>query len=182
MPLTNLKHFSLPSRCADDFLVLILSCFPFISVFSCQGSGDVKYHLGTYQERLNRASNKVIKISLCANPSHLEGESQLYWKSLWISLQPASHFFSTFYSLKRFCAVIFWRIHDCNTRAFCHVHVKLWRCKKEAWGKLFLLKFCWCLFLLTGLLTEIVMFSSLALCSYPLCNLSCPLMVLVSMK
>ncbi|XP_065186888.1 2-oxoglutarate dehydrogenase complex component E1-like [Sycon ciliatum] len=37
-----------------------------------EGSGDVKYHLGTYQERLNHACNKQIKISLCANPSHLE--------------------------------------------------------------------------------------------------------------
>ena len=37
-----------------------------------EGSGDVKYHLGTYQERLNHATNKTINISLCANPSHLE--------------------------------------------------------------------------------------------------------------
>ena len=37
-----------------------------------EGSGDVKYHLGTYQERLNHATGRTIKISLCANPSHLE--------------------------------------------------------------------------------------------------------------
>jgi len=37
-----------------------------------EGSGDVKYHLGTYQERLNRVSNKNIRLAICANPSHLE--------------------------------------------------------------------------------------------------------------
>lgn len=37
-----------------------------------QGSGDVKYHLGTYIERLNRQTNKNIRLSICANPSHLE--------------------------------------------------------------------------------------------------------------
>lgn len=37
-----------------------------------EGSGDVKYHLGTYQERPNHATGRTIKISLCANPSHLE--------------------------------------------------------------------------------------------------------------
>jgi len=36
------------------------------------GSGDVKYHLGTYIERLNRATNKNIRLSVVANPSHLE--------------------------------------------------------------------------------------------------------------
>eukprot|EP00092_Neocalanus_flemingeri_P041311 GFUD01044984.1.p1 GENE.GFUD01044984.1~~GFUD01044984.1.p1 ORF type:complete len:1026 (+),score=327.77 GFUD01044984.1:62-3139(+) len=36
------------------------------------GSGDVKYHLGTYIERLNRATNKNIRLSIMANPSHLE--------------------------------------------------------------------------------------------------------------
>lgn len=40
---------------------------------SCsQGSGDVKYHLGTYQKRFNRVSRKDITMSLMANPSHLE--------------------------------------------------------------------------------------------------------------
>jgi len=37
-----------------------------------EGSGDVKYHLGTYIERLNRATNKNIRLALVANPSHLE--------------------------------------------------------------------------------------------------------------
>merc|ERR1719305_1164848 len=37
-----------------------------------EGSGDVKYHLGTYIERLNRAANKNIRMSVVANPSHLE--------------------------------------------------------------------------------------------------------------
>uniref|UniRef100_A0A8C4YGX2 2-oxoglutarate dehydrogenase-like, mitochondrial n=1 Tax=Gopherus evgoodei TaxID=1825980 RepID=A0A8C4YGX2_9SAUR len=36
------------------------------------GSGDVKYHLGMYHERINRATNKKITLSLVANPSHLE--------------------------------------------------------------------------------------------------------------
>jgi 2-oxoglutarate dehydrogenase complex dehydrogenase (E1) component-like enzyme len=38
-----------------------------------QGTGDVKYHLGTCIERLNRASNTMVKFALVANPSHLEG-------------------------------------------------------------------------------------------------------------
>lgn len=37
-----------------------------------QGSGDVKYHLGMYHERINRETNKNITLSLMANPSHLE--------------------------------------------------------------------------------------------------------------
>ncbi|KAF2364758.1 2-oxoglutarate dehydrogenase E1 component [Trinorchestia longiramus] len=37
-----------------------------------EGSGDVKYHLGTYQERLNRMTNKNIRLAIVANPSHLE--------------------------------------------------------------------------------------------------------------
>uniref|UniRef100_A0A8B9EJL3 oxoglutarate dehydrogenase (succinyl-transferring) n=1 Tax=Anser cygnoides TaxID=8845 RepID=A0A8B9EJL3_ANSCY len=37
-----------------------------------EGSGDVKYHLGMYHERINRATNKKITLSLMANPSHLE--------------------------------------------------------------------------------------------------------------
>ncbi|CAF3851602.1 unnamed protein product [Adineta steineri] len=36
------------------------------------GTGDVKYHLGTCIERLNRASNTMVKFALVANPSHLE--------------------------------------------------------------------------------------------------------------
>ncbi|XP_078055638.1 2-oxoglutarate dehydrogenase-like, mitochondrial [Mustelus asterias] len=37
-----------------------------------EGSGDVKYHLGVYHERINRTTNKHITVSLMANPSHLE--------------------------------------------------------------------------------------------------------------
>ncbi|KAK6187666.1 hypothetical protein SNE40_005643 [Patella caerulea] len=37
-----------------------------------EGSGDVKYHLGMCHERLNRVTNKNIKIAVVANPSHLE--------------------------------------------------------------------------------------------------------------
>ncbi|ESO98046.1 hypothetical protein LOTGIDRAFT_174449 [Lottia gigantea] len=37
-----------------------------------EGSGDVKYHLGMCHERLNRKTNKNIKLSVVANPSHLE--------------------------------------------------------------------------------------------------------------
>lgn len=37
-----------------------------------EGSGDVKYHLGTYIERLNRVTNKNVRLAIAANPSHLE--------------------------------------------------------------------------------------------------------------
>ncbi|CAN9499768.1 unnamed protein product [Ophioblennius macclurei] len=37
-----------------------------------EGSGDVKYHLGMYHERINRKTDKNITLSLMANPSHLE--------------------------------------------------------------------------------------------------------------
>ncbi|XP_043191514.1 2-oxoglutarate dehydrogenase, mitochondrial-like isoform X1 [Amphibalanus amphitrite] len=37
-----------------------------------EGSGDVKYHLGTYVERLNRVTNKNVRMAIVANPSHLE--------------------------------------------------------------------------------------------------------------
>ncbi|XP_015172854.1 PREDICTED: 2-oxoglutarate dehydrogenase, mitochondrial-like [Polistes dominula] len=36
------------------------------------GSGDVKYHLGTYTEKLLERSKKKIHVSVMANPSHLE--------------------------------------------------------------------------------------------------------------
>lgn len=36
------------------------------------GSGDVKYHLGTFIERINRQSNKNIRLAIVANASHLE--------------------------------------------------------------------------------------------------------------
>lgn len=37
-----------------------------------EGSGDVKYHLGTMSERINRPTNSMIKLVVVANPSHLE--------------------------------------------------------------------------------------------------------------
>ena len=37
-----------------------------------EGSGDVKYHLGVFIERINRVTDKKIKLSVVANPSHLE--------------------------------------------------------------------------------------------------------------
>uniref|UniRef100_A0A4W6F263 2-oxoglutarate dehydrogenase complex component E1 n=1 Tax=Lates calcarifer TaxID=8187 RepID=A0A4W6F263_LATCA len=37
-----------------------------------EGSGDVKYHLGMYHKRMNRVSDRLITLSLMANPSHLE--------------------------------------------------------------------------------------------------------------
>ena len=47
------------------------SCFDVI--IGDEGSGDVKYHLGMSHERVNNVTNKVINLSLVANPSHLEG-------------------------------------------------------------------------------------------------------------
>ena len=43
-----------------------------------QGSGDVKYHLGMSHERLNRATNKIVRLAVVANPSHLEGLQLLF--------------------------------------------------------------------------------------------------------
>lgn len=37
-----------------------------------EGSGDVKYHLGTSTERINRVTNNKMKLVVVANPSHLE--------------------------------------------------------------------------------------------------------------
>uniref|UniRef100_A0A0N4U861 2-oxoglutarate dehydrogenase, mitochondrial n=1 Tax=Dracunculus medinensis TaxID=318479 RepID=A0A0N4U861_DRAME len=37
-----------------------------------EGSGDVKYHLGVCIERLNRQSQRNVRIAVVANPSHLE--------------------------------------------------------------------------------------------------------------
>ena len=39
---------------------------------SDEGSSDVKYHLGVSLERVNRATNRIIRVSVVANPSHLE--------------------------------------------------------------------------------------------------------------
>lgn len=41
-------------------------------LFACQGSGDVKYHLGTYHRWTNHVTDRNITLSLVANPSHLE--------------------------------------------------------------------------------------------------------------
>lgn len=48
------------------------SCFCSHLLLYLQGSGDVKYHLGMYHERINRKTDKNITLSLMANPSHLE--------------------------------------------------------------------------------------------------------------
>jgi len=39
---------------------------------SDEGSGDLKYHLGTSIERVNSKTNRLIRLSVVANPSHLE--------------------------------------------------------------------------------------------------------------
>ncbi|XP_046859710.1 2-oxoglutarate dehydrogenase-like, mitochondrial [Xenia sp. Carnegie-2017] len=39
---------------------------------SDEGSGDVKYHLGMSHKRINRVTNKEIRLAVVANPSHLE--------------------------------------------------------------------------------------------------------------
>ncbi|XP_066584804.1 2-oxoglutarate dehydrogenase, mitochondrial-like [Prorops nasuta] len=39
------------------------------------GSGDVKYHLGTFTQKLLERSKKVISLAIAANPSHLEAVS-----------------------------------------------------------------------------------------------------------
>lgn len=36
------------------------------------GSGDLKYHLGTQVDRINRQTNKPTRLTVVANPSHLE--------------------------------------------------------------------------------------------------------------
>lgn len=68
----------------------VCSC-TYVRVSLSQGSGDVKYHLGSCVTRLNHATNKEIKIAIVANPSHLEGEgaSVLYCTAdVWHPLQP----------------------------------------------------------------------------------------------
>jgi 2-oxoglutarate dehydrogenase E1 component len=41
------------------------------------GTGDVKYHLGTFTERINRVTNNKTKMVVVANPSHLEAVNPL---------------------------------------------------------------------------------------------------------
>lgn len=56
-----------------EFIVNIPLClFVSLSLSACQGSGDVKYHLGMYHRRINRVTDRNITLSLVANPSHLE--------------------------------------------------------------------------------------------------------------
>lgn len=43
-----------------------------------EGSGDVKYHLGTSIERVNTVTKKDVRISIVANPSHLEGKHKKF--------------------------------------------------------------------------------------------------------
>jgi len=52
-----------PKICIPELNVTLI-------VFFCV-LGDVKYHLGTYIERLNRVTNKNIRLAVVANPSHL---------------------------------------------------------------------------------------------------------------
>ena len=59
-------------------LATILSQFSTLEP-SDEGSGDVKYHLGVCVERLNRQSDRDIKIAVVANPSHLEGGRAGRW-------------------------------------------------------------------------------------------------------
>lgn len=56
----------------DAFVILDLVCCASDVHLTLQGSGDVKYHLGMYHERINRETDKNITLSLMANPSHLE--------------------------------------------------------------------------------------------------------------
>lgn len=51
-----------------SFFVLTVS----LLLDACQGSGDVKHHLGMYHRRTNRVTDRDITLSLVANPSHLE--------------------------------------------------------------------------------------------------------------
>lgn len=49
-----------------------------LKVYSKEGeSGDVKYHLGTSTERINRVTNNKMKMVVVANPSHLEAVNPL---------------------------------------------------------------------------------------------------------
>lgn len=57
--------------CFDESCFCLFFIY-FSNVRFAQGSGDVKYHLGMYHERINRETDKNITLSLMANPSHLE--------------------------------------------------------------------------------------------------------------
>lgn len=75
----NLENsFVLTFRVASSLKVLkmkeikLSTQFYAFLLFLCLGSGDVKYHLGVCIERLNRQSQRQVKIAVVANPSHLE--------------------------------------------------------------------------------------------------------------
>lgn len=52
-----------------------------------EGSGDVKYHLGMCHERINHLTNKMVKLAVVANPSHLEAvDPVVSVNRLWTSL------------------------------------------------------------------------------------------------
>ncbi|OQV16966.1 2-oxoglutarate dehydrogenase, mitochondrial [Hypsibius exemplaris] len=42
-----------------------------------EGSGDVKYHLGLSHEVINEVTGQPVRLTLCANPSHLEAVNPL---------------------------------------------------------------------------------------------------------
>lgn len=56
----------------NSIIIVLLCAFNVLHPCLLQGSGDVKYHLGMYHERINRETDKNITLSLMANPSHLE--------------------------------------------------------------------------------------------------------------
>ena len=59
-----------PSLSSNSELLLSFESYGLYLLFL--GSGDVKYHLGVCIERLNRQSQRNVKIAVVANPSHLE--------------------------------------------------------------------------------------------------------------
>ena len=77
-----LCHYTLPTLRRGRLNVLANVCRKPLEHIFCQfdstlgasdeGSGDVKYHLGTSLERVNRETNRMIRLSVVANPSHLE--------------------------------------------------------------------------------------------------------------
>lgn len=52
---------------------ILYAIIMFNFVLLVQGCGDVKYHLGTFMKCENHFTNKMIKLAVVANPSHLEG-------------------------------------------------------------------------------------------------------------
>ncbi len=50
-----------------------------------EGSGDVKYHLGIAVDRINRSTQKPVKVAVVANPSHLEAVDPIVLGSSFIA-------------------------------------------------------------------------------------------------